>query len=186
VSRIVSRLIYTVLEDLEFNTMSTQPIFQVGADAEPANVTLRTATRSSDDNRPIPDTKQRPDISEDDSKFDSGDEESHFSGDNPFADPVFASHWKKVYDEANYECRHVFDPALTWTQEEEKKIIRKLDWHVCLWAVSIRPHSLQPLSSSMNVTRAFLREANLAASVSCSLGCKLIEATFLRQYRTIC
>ncbi|EPE06865.1 allantoate permease [Ophiostoma piceae UAMH 11346] len=53
---------------------------------------------------------------------------------NPFADPRVAQHWREVYEKASYECRHVFDPAITWSEEEEKKLVRKLDWHVCLWA----------------------------------------------------
>lgn len=55
---------------------------------------------------------------------------------NPFLDPDVAAHWATVYDQAQYECRGYFDPTLTWTEEEEKKIIRRLDWRVCLWAVS--------------------------------------------------
>ncbi|CAK7274547.1 hypothetical protein SEPCBS119000_006230 [Sporothrix epigloea] len=53
---------------------------------------------------------------------------------NPFADPEVAEHWRGVYEKANYECRHVFDPSFTWAEEEERKLVRKLDWHVCLWA----------------------------------------------------
>ncbi|CAJ2508963.1 Uu.00g139890.m01.CDS01 [Anthostomella pinea] len=53
---------------------------------------------------------------------------------NPFLDPRKAAHWKQVYDEADYECRHVFDPDLEWTEEEERRIVRRLDWRVCLWA----------------------------------------------------
>ncbi|KAI8633550.1 MFS general substrate transporter [Xylariaceae sp. FL1651] len=55
-------------------------------------------------------------------------------GVNPFTDPRIATHWKKVYDESGYECRHVFDPTISWTEEDEKRIVRKLDWRVCLWA----------------------------------------------------
>jgi hypothetical protein len=55
---------------------------------------------------------------------------------NPFLNPDVAAHWRKVYDEAEYECRHVFDPTLTWTEEEEKRVIRKVDWRICAWAVS--------------------------------------------------
>ncbi|CAI7587393.1 unnamed protein product [Penicillium manginii] len=53
---------------------------------------------------------------------------------NPFLDPDVAEYWRTVYEKAQYECRHVFDPALTWTAEEEKAIVRKLDWRICLWA----------------------------------------------------
>lgn len=54
---------------------------------------------------------------------------------NPFLDPDVAEHWSMVYEKAQYECRHVFDPLLTWTPEEEKALVRKLDWRICLWAV---------------------------------------------------
>lgn len=55
--------------------------------------------------------------------------------DNPFADPEVAERYAAIYEKAQYECRHVFDPTLTWTPLEEKRLVRKLDWHVCLWAV---------------------------------------------------
>ncbi|KAI1430877.1 MFS general substrate transporter [Xylaria sp. CBS 124048] len=53
---------------------------------------------------------------------------------NPFADPRVAAHWTQVYEKSRYECRHVFDATLQWSEEEEKRIIRKLDLRVCLWA----------------------------------------------------
>jgi hypothetical protein len=55
---------------------------------------------------------------------------------NPFLDPDVAAHWRKVYDDADYECRHAFDATLTWTEEEEKRVLRKIDWRICSWAVS--------------------------------------------------
>lgn len=63
----------------------------------------------------------------------SSDSDSH--PDNPFADPAVAERYAIIYEKAQYECRHVFDPELTWTPQEEKALVRKLDWHVCLWAV---------------------------------------------------
>jgi hypothetical protein len=59
------------------------------------------------------------------------------TSDNPFADPAIAAHYVELYEKAQYECRHVFDPNLQWTRQEERKLVRKLDWHVCLWAVSL-------------------------------------------------
>ncbi|KAI0202110.1 MFS general substrate transporter [Astrocystis sublimbata] len=56
---------------------------------------------------------------------------------NPFANPHVAAKWKKVYDDCEYECRHAFDPTLEWTEEEEKRVIRKVDWRVCLWACTM-------------------------------------------------
>ncbi|KAK1250252.1 hypothetical protein MKX08_010255 [Trichoderma sp. CBMAI-0020] len=53
---------------------------------------------------------------------------------NPFRDPVVAQHWRDVYEKSQYECRHVFDPSLSWSEEEERRLVRKLDWRICLWA----------------------------------------------------
>lgn len=49
-------------------------------------------------------------------------------GEHIFQDPEVAEHYRIVYEKAQYECRHVFDPELTWTEEEEKRLVRKLDW----------------------------------------------------------
>lgn len=54
---------------------------------------------------------------------------------NPFADPVVAERYALIYEKAQYECRHVFDPSLTWTAEEERALVWKLDLRVCFWAV---------------------------------------------------
>jgi hypothetical protein len=56
---------------------------------------------------------------------------------NPFSDPDVAAYWISVYEKSQYECRHVVDPKLEWSAAEERKLVRKLDWHVCLWAVSL-------------------------------------------------
>ena len=71
--------------------------------------------------------------------FASATSESDEDGDafhkNPFLDPDVAEHWSNVYEKSTYECRAEFDPAFTWTEEEEMKLVRRLDWRVCLWAV---------------------------------------------------
>ncbi len=61
--------------------------------------------------------------------------------DNPFLDPDIADYWRNVYEKAQYECRHVFDPTLTWSEEEERQLVRKLDWRICLWAVCPHPRN---------------------------------------------
>lgn len=66
-----------------------------------------------------------------------------YAGDNPFSDPEVAERYRLVYEKAQYECREYFDPDLTWTPEEEKQIVRRLDWRVCLWAVSVASCRLQ-------------------------------------------
>lgn len=69
----------------------------------------------------------------DDEKFDgvldgSGDHK------NPFTDPIAAEKFRKLYEDSNYESRHVFDPEFEWTPEEEKRVKRKLEWRVAGWA----------------------------------------------------
>jgi hypothetical protein len=64
------------------------------------------------------------------------DESTTCYSDNPFEDPNVAEHWKQVYEASRYECREEYDPKFTWTAEEEKRLVRKLDVRVCLWAVS--------------------------------------------------
>jgi hypothetical protein len=63
------------------------------------------------------------------------DEDGDLIKKNPFLDPDVAERWATVYEKARYECRGQFDPYFTWTEEEEKKLVWKLDWHVCAWAV---------------------------------------------------
>lgn len=66
----------------------------------------------------------------------SSDEESQVAetGPNPFKDPVTAEYYRGVYEEAQYECRSAFDPDFEWTKEEEKRVLRKLDYRVALSA----------------------------------------------------
>lgn len=63
-------------------------------------------------------------------------EKAHLS--NPFLDPETAAYWRGVYENCDYECRHAFDPKLTWSAKEEQALVRKLDLKVCLWAVRLR------------------------------------------------
>ncbi|AGO13530.1 AaceriACL203Cp [[Ashbya] aceris (nom. inval.)] len=51
-------------------------------------------------------------------------------GENPFADPVVADYYRKLYQEADYECRNAFDPEFQWSKEEEKQLVRRLDYKV--------------------------------------------------------
>ncbi|KAF5687603.1 permease [Fusarium circinatum] len=69
-----------------------------------------------------------------DRRFDSGDETANSSLEHPFSDPEVADRWRKVYENAQYENRHRFDPSFTWTAQEEKKLVRKIDFRICLWA----------------------------------------------------
>lgn len=74
---------------------------------------------------------------------------------NPFLDPRVASYWSDVYEACEYECRHVFDPTLKWTEEEEKKIIRKIDLRVTLWAVRPSENTIACISCGCVFTGFF-------------------------------
>ncbi|CAK4031427.1 MFS transporter [Lecanosticta acicola] len=50
-----------------------------------------------------------------------------------FSDPAVAAHWQGIYDEAEYEGRHRFDPECSWTAEEERGLVRKVDFRIMLW-----------------------------------------------------
>jgi sugar phosphate permease len=51
-----------------------------------------------------------------------------------FSDPRVAEYWRGVYEKARYEGRHRFDPAFTWTADEELRLRRKVDKRVITWA----------------------------------------------------
>ncbi|CAH2350414.1 uncharacterized transporter [[Candida] railenensis] len=51
-----------------------------------------------------------------------------------FQDPVIAEYYRQVYENTKYECREYVDHDLTWTKEEERKIVWKNDWYVTFWA----------------------------------------------------
>ncbi|ODV86306.1 hypothetical protein CANARDRAFT_197159 [[Candida] arabinofermentans NRRL YB-2248] len=53
---------------------------------------------------------------------------------NPFSNPVVEKHYAELYESTKYECRHHFDAKFTWTPEEEKNVVWKLEWRVTLLA----------------------------------------------------
>ena len=85
------------------------------------------------DVKPATDGKNDVFFNQDGASNESFVDEDRFAS-NPFADPKVAEHYRKIYDQVQYECRHAFDPKLEWKAAEEKKLVRKLDWRVCLWA----------------------------------------------------
>ncbi|KAI1213067.1 MFS general substrate transporter [Annulohypoxylon truncatum] len=54
--------------------------------------------------------------------------------DHVFSDPAVAEKWRQVYEKARYENRHRFDPEYKWTAEEEKRLVRKIDARIMVWA----------------------------------------------------
>jgi hypothetical protein len=96
-----------------------------------------SATSDSDSgkfNKENPKAQATPVVSEKSDTFEAPSDRDRDYGDNPFSDPDVADYYATLYEKSQYECRHVFDPTLEWSKEEERKLVRKLDWHVCLWA----------------------------------------------------
>ena len=58
----------------------------------------------------------------------STEESSTSLSSNIFKDPEVKEYFVDLYEKAQYECRHVFDADAEWSEEEEKAVIRKLDW----------------------------------------------------------
>ena len=54
--------------------------------------------------------------------------------DHVFSDPAIAARWAEVYERADYENRHRFDPSCQWTAAEERKLVRKIDFRIMFWA----------------------------------------------------
>ncbi|MCJ1481729.1 hypothetical protein MMC06_001888 [Schaereria dolodes] len=48
-----------------------------------------------------------------------------------FSDPDAAGFYQPI---EGYEGAHRFDPVTTWSDQEERSLIRRLDWRICLWA----------------------------------------------------
>jgi hypothetical protein len=46
--------------------------------------------------------------------------------DHIFKNEATAKHWRQIYENVKYEGRHRFDPDYTWTEEEEKKLVRRV------------------------------------------------------------
>ncbi|KAK6460830.1 major facilitator superfamily domain-containing protein [Scheffersomyces coipomensis] len=66
--------------------------------------------------------------------MDSSSDEESLSSKNPFLDPKVVEYYRQVYSAAHYESYEAFDPNFTWTQEEENKLLRKLNIRVALAA----------------------------------------------------
>ncbi|KAI1655010.1 MFS general substrate transporter [Daldinia decipiens] len=54
--------------------------------------------------------------------------------DHIFSDPSVAEYWRAKYEKASYENRHRFDPEYKWTAEEERRLVRKIDARIMVWA----------------------------------------------------
>ncbi|KAK0609606.1 major facilitator superfamily domain-containing protein [Bombardia bombarda] len=56
------------------------------------------------------------------------------SAEHIFNDATVAEYWRNVYDKASYENRHRFDPEFKWAADEERKLVKKIDFRIMFWA----------------------------------------------------
>lgn len=53
---------------------------------------------------------------------------------NPFLNREVAEYYEQVYERSLYECRAYFDPTMTWSRQEEARVLRTLDKRAALFA----------------------------------------------------
>lgn len=98
---------------------------------------------------------------------------------NVFKDPEVAAYYRNLYENSQYECRHVFDPDFEWEPEEEKKLKWKLEYRVCLWAcVMFFFLQLDRGNISQALSDTFLKDLNLTTN-QYNLGMTLFYVSFL-------
>lgn len=97
--------------------------------------------------------------------------------DHVFRDPQVAEHFRRIYEEHEYECRHLLDPDLTWTPEEERKITWKNDWYVIFWAFI--------MFTALNFDRGNLNQA-LSDNFLSDLGLTTNQLNIGRTINLIC
>lgn len=71
--------------------------------------------------------------------------------DHIFQDPKVAEYYYQLYEDHEYECRHLFDPDFGWSKSEEHAITRKNDWNVTLWSLV--------MFTALNFDRGNLKQA---------------------------
>ncbi|OBR10758.1 Major facilitator superfamily transporter [Colletotrichum higginsianum IMI 349063] len=87
--------------------------------------------------------------------------------DHVFSDPSVADHWRKVYEKAQYENRHRFDPSYEWSAEDEKKLVRK----VMFCALDLHRRNInRAISDNMIFLLSFLAAELPSGLISKKLG----------------
>ncbi|CAI5760349.1 unnamed protein product [Candida verbasci] len=103
----------------------------MAADSIRSSSNVSSSSNSSHSDQPILIDKENDEIIKVESITSS---ESNELLKNPFLDPHVEEYYRTLYNASEYECRTAFDPKFTWTEDEEKKVIRKLNFRVALTA----------------------------------------------------
>jgi hypothetical protein len=56
--------------------------------------------------------------------------------DHVFTDVKTTSYWSAIYEKANYEGLHRFDPNYKWTPKEELNLLRKVSFRVSRYSLT--------------------------------------------------
>lgn len=98
---------------------------------------------------------------------------------NVFKDPEVAKYYRNLYENSKYECRGAFDPDFEWTEEEERKVKRKIELRVCLWAcVMFTALQIDRGNISQALTDTFLKDLHLTTN-DYNVGQTLFYISFL-------
>ena len=118
-------------------------------------------------------------------------------------DPKVEEYYREVYKISNYECYPAFDPQFEWTNEEEKNVVRKLNYRValaaCLLFVGLqidRGNLQQAISDNMlndlalttneyNLGNTLFYSCFLLAEVPSQLISKVWDQTFSFRFKCV-
>lgn len=82
-----------------------------------------------------------------------------------FQDPLKLKYYTKLYEDNDYECRHLLDPELTWTPQEERKITWINDINVCLFTfICFTALNLDRYNLKQALADDFLDDLNLTTN----------------------
>ena len=97
-------------------------------------------------------------------RIDVVDIEDNVSGEEKgvFSSPADVDRWRAIYEGCNYEGAPYFDPEMTWTKEEERKLVRSLDRKVFFWVfISFCALDLIRINVTRAVSDNFLDDLNM-------------------------
>lgn len=111
---------------------------------------------------------------------DVNDEDRIDPSPNPFLDDEeVTKYYTALYEQSDYECRHVFEPQLLWTVAEEKRIVSKLDGKIALFScILFAALEICRLNIRQALSDDFLDDLNLTTN-DYNMGCTIFLVGFL-------